>query len=159
MPVDAIERFFSKIRIDDSGCWIWGAYKDPNGYGRFGVGGKTVLAHRYSYNLKHPGMADGKMLDHRCRNTSCVNPEHLQVATYKENNENLNGAQSNNKLGIRGVGWDDSRRKYYAKVTHNYRTYNLGRFDKVEDAERAAIEKRQELFTNSLMDNAKGWGE
>lgn len=30
-------------------CWLWIGHKDQKGYGCFGVGDKTVKAHRVSY--------------------------------------------------------------------------------------------------------------
>jgi hypothetical protein len=32
------ERFAEKVLATESGCWEWLGYRQPNGYGRFGVG-------------------------------------------------------------------------------------------------------------------------
>ena len=68
-----------------TGCWIWeGAFQ-----GRYGVynepGERTHSAHRYSYQLLIGPIPDGKQLDHLCRNPACVNPDHLQPVTAREN--------------------------------------------------------------------------
>ena len=34
-------------------CWVWMASKDRQGYGMFGMGKKTVKAHRFAFFLKH----------------------------------------------------------------------------------------------------------
>ena len=70
----------------NSGCWLWvGAMAD--GYGviqRGGMQGK-VLAHRYSYEMFREPIPMDFQIDHRCRMRSCVNPNHLEVVTAREN--------------------------------------------------------------------------
>lgn len=82
------QRFWKHVRKTQS-CWIWGSEKDEKGYGRFIIRlYKTkvrVSAHRASYELAHGSIPKGLTIDHLCSNTSCVNPEHLEVVTMKEN--------------------------------------------------------------------------
>lgn len=68
----------------NTGCWIWGA-NCCNGYGRFSYKGKTTPAYRVSYELLVGPIPDGLVIDHLCRNTYCVNPQHLEPVTYREN--------------------------------------------------------------------------
>lgn len=84
--VELEARFWSKVDWDihNPGCWEWKAAKDPNGYGRFGFAGEVVLAHRLAYELE-VGEILLPHLDHKCRNTSCVNPDHLEPVTVREN--------------------------------------------------------------------------
>lgn len=44
-----------------------------------------MLAHRFSYELLRGPIPKGMTLDHRCRNTLCVNPWHLEIVTHREN--------------------------------------------------------------------------
>jgi hypothetical protein len=68
-----------------TGCWNWQRYKDDKGYGVIKRRGKNYQAHRYLYE-KHKGKIPGELqLDHLCRNTSCVNPGHLEPVTNAEN--------------------------------------------------------------------------
>lgn len=80
-----IVRFMEKVRPAESGCWQWTAYAGKHGYGRFYLNGKGALAHRWSYEYHVGPIPDGLVLDHLCRNTSCVNPEHLEPVTTSEN--------------------------------------------------------------------------
>jgi hypothetical protein len=82
------ERFWSKV--DASGdCWMWTAASAGKGYGKYSVSsnGKTwyPLAHRHSYEILVGSIPDGMVLDHLCRNRKCVNPDHLEAVTQKQN--------------------------------------------------------------------------
>ncbi len=82
---DPIDRFFAKIVELPNGCWQWqGQIK--KGYGYFHVGkGRDMLAHRYAYELLVDKIPAGLQTDHLCLNTSCVNPDHLEMVTQQEN--------------------------------------------------------------------------
>ncbi len=66
-------------------CWVWQRYKDSKGYGIIKRFGKNHKAHRFFYEQHKRKILVGFQLDHLCRNTSCVNPEHLEVVTNAEN--------------------------------------------------------------------------
>lgn len=77
-----IQRFWSKVK-KTSNCWEWETGLQ-HGYGAFSIGRKSILAHRFSFELVN-GDISGKFLDHLCRNRKCVNPEHLEIVTIGEN--------------------------------------------------------------------------
>lgn len=84
------ERFWDKVSADlNGGCWEWkGAVSGGNatgGYGQMRDAGKTLYAHRLSYETLSGSIPDGLHLDHLCRNRKCVNPLHLEPVTCKEN--------------------------------------------------------------------------
>ena len=79
------KRFWVKVEANKSGCWDWTACKIKGGYGMIGWHGKVVLAHRLAYQVLDSPIPSGLELDHLCRNTSCVNPAHLEPVTHKEN--------------------------------------------------------------------------
>ena len=78
-----VDWFFNKVDKTES-CWVWkGA--TLNGYGKFLVNKKHVYSHKISYQLFKGEIPKGKELDHLCRNILCVNPEHLEAVTHREN--------------------------------------------------------------------------
>lgn len=74
-------------RVDKSGdCWLWTSEIGRKGYGRLvDPQGRRLLAHRVVYELVVGPIPDGLTLDHLCRVHACVNPEHLEPVTTREN--------------------------------------------------------------------------
>lgn len=77
-------RLWSKV--DKSGkCWIWTGYTSPKGYGTMKVNGVTTSVHRVSYLLAKGAIPKGLVIDHLCCNPPCINPDHLEAVTNREN--------------------------------------------------------------------------
>jgi hypothetical protein len=81
------DRFDAKVSPEpNSGCWLWTAYCDRDGYGQFAPAhNMPVFAHRFSYERHRGKIPDGMQIDHLCRMRCCVNPDHLEIVTYDEN--------------------------------------------------------------------------
>lgn len=79
-------KFVTFLRVDSNGCWLYQGGK-INSYGRFKMTAKspTLQAHRYSYEVFKGEIAEGLVIDHLCRVKNCVNPDHLEAVTPKEN--------------------------------------------------------------------------
>lgn len=84
MEFDDFIRFMSKVKQNGS-CWEWLPKKNSRGYGQFSLTGKTDVAHRVSYRHFKGDIPLNYQLDHLCRNRKCVNPEHLELVTKREN--------------------------------------------------------------------------
>lgn len=69
----------------NTGCWVWQGYKSPLGYGQARFGGVAMNAHRAVYLMRVGPIPEGLVLDHLCRNPSCVNPDHVEPVTQAEN--------------------------------------------------------------------------
>lgn len=97
------------------GCWIWRGRKDEHGYGlTTGAGGMHQRAHRAAYEMVHGPVPRELVMDHLCRVTSCINPEHLEPVTHAENIRRglgarltMEQAQEIRRLGAEGVNPSD----------------------------------------------------
>lgn len=78
--------FWTKVDFGEgvNGCWLWTGAR-TGGYGVFGFDGGTVVAHRAAFYLCVGPIDQGLELDHLCRVRRCVNPEHLEPVTRREN--------------------------------------------------------------------------
>lgn len=81
------DKFWALIAKTDS-CWLWQGYTNKKGYGsvrRRHIRAMPIPVHRYAYEQLVGKIPEGLYLDHLCRIPSCVNPEHLEPVTNKEN--------------------------------------------------------------------------
>jgi hypothetical protein len=82
-------RFFKKVDIESNGpdgCWDWLGTPTNDGYGQIRIHRKTIRAHRFSYEyFCRMEIPKGMMMDHICRNRLCVRPDHLRLATSRQN--------------------------------------------------------------------------
>lgn len=155
---DERERFWSTVDTSNAdGCWLWTAWTDDKGYGYFSLGGSSrrhVRAHRVAWEWANQRpIPDGYQIDHICHTPGCVRPEHLRLATNKQNLENR-GLFRNNTSGVRGVSWSKARNGWHARVCHNGKFIQCGLFNNLAEAEAAVIAKRNELFTHNDADRS-----
>lgn len=101
-----LDRFLA--RVDKNGpipekrpelgpCWMWTGPPNNAGYGSFGMNKQRFGAHVAAYVLFREPVPDGMELDHlchpgdgscpraTCRHRLCVNPDHLDPVTRREN--------------------------------------------------------------------------
>jgi hypothetical protein len=73
-----------KTRPGENGCVIFTGSHTAT-YGQIWWNRAQHLAHRVAYQLLVGPIPDGMVVDHKCRNRSCVNPAHLEPVTQEEN--------------------------------------------------------------------------
>lgn len=82
--LEILKCFWKKVN-KTSACWLWiGEKNNPSygsKYGRF----RNKMAHRFSYQIHKGEISKGLEIDHLCRVTLCVNPDHLEAVTHKIN--------------------------------------------------------------------------
>jgi len=81
-----LERFMEKFTVKpETGCWLWTAACNPDGYGNFYINGSTIGAHRVSYEIHIGEIPRGIHVLHTCDVTNCVQPGHLYLGTHAYN--------------------------------------------------------------------------
>ena len=102
-------RFWEKVVIpaDKTQCFEWIGFKDPDGYGRCGIGTskRHVGAHRAAWIIAGGAIPEGMHVLHRCDNRGCVNALHLFLGTNLDNVNDMTrkGRQNRGSLHPRAV--------------------------------------------------------
>lgn len=105
-------------------CWLWTGGTGRNGYGDVYFDGRMQKAHRIVYRIFKGPIPEGLVLDHLCRIRRCVNPDHLEPVTHRENT-------------IRGIG--------FASVNHRKTTCPRGHlYDTKDKCGRRCLQCRRE---------------
>jgi hypothetical protein len=125
-----IDRFWEKVdRTGD--CWVWTAATVRDGYGCIGDGApsrRVLDAHRLAYQWLKGPIPEGLELDHLCRNRRCVNPDHMEAVTHRENMWRGNAptvAQAKQTHCKRGHPFDEANTYYFKQQP--WRKVHIGR--------------------------------
>lgn len=91
------ERFWMRVWQGD-GCWLWTGARTNGGYGTLRVDGATARVHRFAYAFLVGPIPEGAEVDHLCHGQDescpggrdcshrlCVNPDHLEPVSHREN--------------------------------------------------------------------------
>ncbi len=76
--------YLSTLPEPEGDCIEWPRLNDQ-GYGRVTFGGVRYRAHRLVWTQQVGPIPEGLELDHLCNNRACVNINHLEPVTGKEN--------------------------------------------------------------------------
>lgn len=155
-PASPEDRFWLYAKKTES-CWIWTGNFYSNGYSRISVKRVDKLGHRWAYEHFIGPIPDGMQVDHICRVRACVRPDHLRLATNKQNNEN-HALRRDNTHGYRGVWLNKRTGKYQARAQHHGKNHYGGEYATPEEAAEAAMHLRLRLFTHNEIDRkGEGW--
>jgi hypothetical protein len=93
-----LEAFRAQVEETPTGCHLWTGRTDYTGYVRVATCGKQPMAHRLVYELAYGEIPVGMVIDHLCHTRDlacpggfgcahrrCLNPEHLEPITAREN--------------------------------------------------------------------------
>ena len=80
------ERLMSRFERTTDGCWRWVGTMTWGGYGQISRHGRNTTAHRAMWEHLVGTIPSGMVIDHLCLNRACVNPRHMEIVTYSENN-------------------------------------------------------------------------
>lgn len=69
----------------NSGCWLWTGADNDTGYCQVWYNGKRRYVHRIAWEVWRGAIPDRMSIDHLCNTPRCINPDHLSVATQREN--------------------------------------------------------------------------
>jgi len=127
------ERLYSKC-IKTNNCWIWtGA--TSSGYGTIrDENQKNDGAHRISWRLhNNQEIPTGMVIMHKCDNKLCINPDHLELGTVKNNIQDMiNKNRRNPKNHIEKLKNESGSLNRNAKLTNEQvieirKLYNSGK--------------------------------
>lgn len=138
------------IPVTESGCWLWTGAENGVGYGMFWnpFRKKMECAHRFAYEWIKGDIPKGLHLDHLCRVPCCVNPDHLECVTHRENM-----LRSDSMSGIYA-------RRTHCKHGHPFSGDNLGKRADHEGSRRcrachAEHNRVYRLEHRKVLDNSK----
>lgn len=116
----------------------------PDGYVVVRVGGALIYAHRLAFALM--GCAMPERVDHLNGDPSDNRWSNLRGCTQSQNCANTKPRKGKVHSRFKGVTWDRRRSKWTAKLMQNYRTINLGYFEREGDAAAAYVRAAQDAF-------------
>jgi hypothetical protein len=100
---ELLDRLAANSQEDpETGCVVWQLALTKAGYARIEMAPekRKVFVHRIVYELNVGPIPEGMVIDHLCRNRACINYEHLEVVTIRENTLRGEGASAENAKKI-----------------------------------------------------------
>lgn len=107
----------------ESGCFECVSHKAKTTYkghssSVFRMDGKNVLLHRFIYTQMFGNIPKGFVVRHKCDNGLCINPEHLEIGTPKQNSEDMvkRGRNKNGPRKLKDSEVDEIRKYFKTKI-------------------------------------------
>ena len=89
---DHIDRFWSKVGFtaNPNCCWEWHGGITGRGYGAYSYSHSVSYpAHRIAFFLENKIDPKDLVVRHKCDNTKCCNPNHLEAGTHSQNTQDM----------------------------------------------------------------------
>ncbi len=113
-----IEWIKNNCVINCDNCWIWQKTLYKDGYGQVGYNNKVYATHRLSFELVKGTIPTNILVRHKCDIKNCCNPEHLELGTRSDNQQDI--IKRNTNIAKKG------------NVTLSNQTRNLSIKEKIE---------------------------
>src|SRR5574342_284261 len=109
-PERQLARFWARVQKTPT-CWLWLGTKRHLGYGVVRIGGtrqkrRSILAHRFTWELMYGPIPPGLHVCHHCDNPPCVRPSHLFLGTQRDN---MQDAMRKGRLNLNMLRIDSER--------------------------------------------------
>lgn len=86
--------------VTDTGCWEWKGRRAASGYGK---ARRNQSSHRLAYETWVGPIPEGHVVRHKCDNSPCINPDHLETGTHADNmNDMVERGRCADQRGERG---------------------------------------------------------
>lgn len=86
---DDRDAFFAAVKkrcaVNARGCWIWKGHLTRDGYAEWCEGKRPFPLHRAVLQMREQHPLGIQQCHHVCADTRCVNPDHLQLVTERQN--------------------------------------------------------------------------
>lgn len=82
-PIESVK--FHGWNVLETGCWEYQGDRRRGGYGRVSSGGQALVVTRVAYEAWVGPIPEGHVVRHKCDNPPCINPEHLETGTVRDN--------------------------------------------------------------------------
>ena len=80
-----INRIKKDVLVTKTQCWEWQKSLNSSGYGQLTENKVYWTTHRYAYTCINGPISDELVIRHKCHNTKCCNPDHLEVGSHRDN--------------------------------------------------------------------------
>jgi hypothetical protein len=116
----------------------------PAGYRRICIDGVSYYEHRLAWLYVNGEWPSGE-IDHKPRIKNLNAVTELRDVSRSQNQMNKSIGK-NNISGVKGVGWNNSRNKWVARIKKDRQTIFLGVFDLKDDAIAVRLDAERRLF-------------